>query len=67
MKSIASLLGAFALVTNTSQASQQPPRTFMQLPPSQVKPISMITESSISCDLFDLDTMMSFDLGALQN
>ena len=67
MKSIASLLGAFALVTNTSQASQQPPRTFMQLPPSQVKPISMITESSISCSLFDLDTLMQFDLSALQN
>ena len=65
MKSIASLLGTALVLSSRVQAAQQSPSKFMQLPPPQVKPISMITESSISCSLFDLDTMMQFDLSSL--
>lgn len=60
-------MGTALVATNVHASQQAPPRAFMQLPPPQVKPISMITESSISCSLFDLDSMMQFDLSALQN
>jgi hypothetical protein len=57
MKSLLSVLSTLGMLK-----AQQ---SFMQLPPPTVKPVVMLSESSISCSLFD--NLMQFDLSPLQN